>query len=143
VLPDDLVQPVERLAQNLFISPSAIGQHAALGAMSAHDELDRRVLAYAQNRKRLLEALPAMGLDRIAPPDGAFYIYADIGRFGVDATSFCARLLADTGVAITPGDDFDETRGERFVRLSFAGAASTIDQAIERLGPWLEQLRSR
>jgi aspartate/methionine/tyrosine aminotransferase len=143
VLPDDLVQPVERLAQNLFISPSAIGQHAALGAMGAHDELDRRVLAYARNRERLLEALPAMGLDRIAPPDGAFYIYADIGRFGVDATSLCARLLADTGVAITPGNDFDETRGERFVRLSFAGAAATIDQAVERLAPWLARLKSR
>jgi aspartate/methionine/tyrosine aminotransferase len=141
VLPDDLVQPVERLGQNLFISPSAVGQHAALGAMGAHDELDRRVLAYARNRQRLLEALPAMGLDRIAPPDGAFYIYAEIGRFGVDATSFCARLLADTGVAITPGNDFDETRGEGFVRLSFAGAAATIEKAIERLGPWLEKLR--
>lgn len=141
VLPDDLVEPVERLAQNLFISPSAIGQHAALGALDAHAELDRRVLAYAQNRRVLLDALPAMGLDRIAPPDGAFYIYADIARFGMDATAFCSRLLADTGVAITPGDDFDTIRGARFVRLSFAGAPSTIEQAVERLGPWLAGLR--
>jgi aspartate/methionine/tyrosine aminotransferase len=142
VLPDDLVEPVERLAQNLFISPSAIGQHAALGALGARQELDRRVLAYARNRRALLDTLPAMGVTEIAPPDGAFYLYADIGRFGLDATSFCARLLADTGVAITPGDDFDTIRGASFVRLSFAGAASTIDEAIERLGPWLADLRS-
>jgi len=141
VLPEDLVEPVERLAQNLFISPSAIGQHAALGAFRAHDELDQRVAAYARNRRVLLDALPGMGLDRIAPPDGAFYLYADIGRFGLDAISFCARLLEDTGIAITPGNDFDEQRGDRFVRLSFAGAARTIDQAIERLGPWLDRLR--
>ncbi len=142
VLPDDLVQPVERLAQNLFISPSAIGQHAALGAMTAHDELDRRVAAYAGNRRVLLDALPGMGLDQIAPPDGAFYLYADIGRFGLDSTDFCARLLEDTGVAITPGHDFDAVRGDRFVRLSFAGDAATIDKAIGRLGPWLRALRA-
>jgi aspartate/methionine/tyrosine aminotransferase len=141
VLPEDLVEPVERLSQNLFIAPSAIGQHAALGAFSGHDELDRRVLGYARNRRVLLDALPAMGLDQIAPPDGAFYLYADISRFGVDAITFCARLLADTSVAITPGNDFDEARGDRFVRLSFAGAAATIDQAIERLGPWLDRLK--
>jgi aspartate/methionine/tyrosine aminotransferase len=137
VLPEDLLEPVERLAQNLFISPSAIGQHAALGALRAGAELDRRVEAYARNRRVLLEALPRMGLDRIAPPDGAFYVYADIDAFGLDATTFCARLLADTGVAITPGNDFDECRGDRFVRLSFAGSAATIDQAIERLANWL------
>lgn len=137
VLPHDLVQPVECLAQNLFISPSAIGQHAALGAMTAHDELDGRVASYARNRERLLDALPALGLDRIAPPDGAFYIYADIGRLGLDSTEFCARLLADTGVAITPGHDFDTVRGKDFVRFSFAGSTATIDAAIERLGCWL------
>jgi aspartate/methionine/tyrosine aminotransferase len=141
VLPEDLIEPVERLAQNLFISPSAIGQHAALGALAAHDELDRRVEAYARNRRVLLEALPAMGLDAITPPDGAFYLYADIGAFGLDAITFCARLLADTGVAITPGNDFDATRGDRFVRLSFAGSAMAIDQAIDRLGPWLDRLK--
>lgn len=139
VLPEELVEPVERLAQNLFISPSAIGQHAAIGAMAAKDELDARVATYARNRRVLLEALPAMGLDRLTPPDGAFYLYADIGRFGLDATTFCARLLAETGVAITPGNDFDQARGDRFVRLSFAGSAETIDQAIERLAGWLRR----
>jgi aspartate/methionine/tyrosine aminotransferase len=98
-------------------------------------------MAYARNRRVLLEALPAMGLDEIAPPEGAFYLYADISRFGLDATTFCARLLADTAcVAITPGNDFDEARGTDFVRLSFAGSASVIDQAIARLGPWLARL---
>lgn len=143
VLPEDLVEPVQRLAQNLFISPSAIGQHAAIGALGAKEELDSRVAGYARNRRRLLEALPAMGLDRLTPPDGAFYLYADISRFGLDATTFCARLLAETGVAITPGNDFDETRGERFVRLSFAGSAQTIEAAIERLGAWLPGVEQR
>ena len=141
VLPDDLVDPVERLAQNLFVSPSSIGQYAALGALDAHDELAERVERYARNRRVLLDALPGMGLGPVVPPDGAFYIYADISRFELDAISFCARLLRDTGVAITPGNDFDELRGDRYVRLSFAGSAAMIDQAIQRLGPWLERLR--
>jgi len=141
VLPEDLVEPVKRLAQNLFIAPSAIGQHAAMGALRAHDELDRRVDGYARNRRVLLDALPSIGLDQLVPPDGAFYLYADISRFGLDAISFCARLLEDTGVAITPGNDFDPLRGEHFVRLSFAGSATMIDQAIDRLGPWLDRLR--
>jgi aspartate/methionine/tyrosine aminotransferase len=141
VLPEDLVEPVERLAQNLFIAPSAIGQHAALGALQAHDELDRRVEGYACNRRVLLDALPGIGLDQLVPPDGAFYLYADISRFGLDAITFCARLLEDTGVAITPGNDFDPVRGHNFVRLSFAGSATMIDQAIDRLGPWLDRLK--
>lgn len=141
VLPEDLIEPVERLAQSLFISPSAVGQHAAIGALAASEELDERVQAFARNREVLLKALPAMGISEIAPPDGAFYLYADISPFGLDAVTFCARLLADTGVAITPGNDFDTERGNRFVRLSFAGSAASIDAAIERLGPWLERLK--
>ena len=141
VLPEEMIRPVERLAQSLFISPSSIGQHAAIGALAASDELDQRVQAFARNREVLLEALPAMGISEIAPPDGAFYLYADISRFGLDAVTFCERLLADTGVAITPGNDFDAERGSRFVRLSFAGSAASIDAAIALLGPWLAQLK--
>ncbi len=143
VLPDELVDPVERLAQNLFISPSAVGQHAALGALAAKPELDARVEGYGANRALLLDALPKIGLDRLVPPDGAFYLYADIGRFGLDSVTFSARLLAETGVAITPGNDFDAVRGDRYVRLSFAGARTTIEQAIDRLGPWLARLERR
>ncbi|MEZ5861684.1 MAG: aminotransferase class I/II-fold pyridoxal phosphate-dependent enzyme [Geminicoccaceae bacterium] len=143
VLPDELVDPVERLAQNLFISPSAVGQHAAIGALGAKPELDARVAGYGENRALLLDALPRIGLDRLVPPDGAFYLYADIGRFGLDSVDFCARLLADTGVAITPGNDFDVARGNHYVRLSFAGARTTIEQAIDRLGPWLARLDRR
>ena len=143
VLPDDLVDPVERLAQNLFISPSAPGQHAALGALEARAELDRRVEGYGANRALLLEALPGIGLDRLVPPEGAFYLYADISRFGLDSITFCARLLAETGVALTPGNDFDLARGQGYVRLSFAGARETIQEAIDRLGPWLAGLDRR
>jgi aspartate/methionine/tyrosine aminotransferase len=142
VLPEHLVEPVERLAQSLFISPSSIGQRAAIGALAATEELDRRVEGFARNRRVLLEALPRMGISDIAPPDGAFYLYADISRFGLDAVTFCARLLEETGVAITPGNDFDPVRGSNFVRLSFAGSPEMIDAAVERMGPWLKSLGS-
>ncbi|MEZ5905754.1 MAG: aminotransferase class I/II-fold pyridoxal phosphate-dependent enzyme [Geminicoccaceae bacterium] len=144
VLPDELVDPVERLAQNLFISPSAVGQHAAIGALGAKPELDARVAGYGENRALLLDALPRIGLDRLVPPDGAFYLYADIGRFGLDSVDFCARLLADTGVAITPGNDFDTSPAATIMSASPSPVrCTTIEQAIDRLGPWLARLDRR
>lgn len=137
VVPEALVEAVERLAQNLFISPPAISQHAALAAFGAYAELDDNVARYGRNRQRLLEALPAMGLDRFAPPDGAFYFYVDVGDFTDDASAFCRRMLAEAGVAATPGVDFDPVRGHRFIRLSFAGEEAVIADAIQRMQGWL------
>ncbi len=137
VLPPDLVRPVECLAQNLFISPPSLSQHAAVAAFDCHEELRRNVARYAANRSLLLERLPRAGFQRIAPSDGAFYLYAEVDHLTSDSHEFCRRMLAETGVAATPGTDFDPERGHRFVRFSFAGATEDMAEAAERLDRWL------
>jgi len=137
VLPEDMVRPVERLTQNLFISPPTLAQHAAVAAFDCRDELDGNVARYARNRELLLRELPAAGFDRLAPAEGAFYIYADVRELTNDAVSFCAQMLADTGVAATPGNDFDPVDGASYVRFSFAGATDDMAEACRRLSAWL------
>ncbi len=137
VVPEDLLEPFTRLAQNLFIAPSTIAQYAALAAFEAHAELDARVAAYRRNRDRLLSALARGGLDRVAPPDGAFYLWVDIGTRGEPSGTFCRRLLDEAGIAATPGVDFDPQRGERWVRFAFAGREDEVARAAERLADWL------
>jgi aspartate/methionine/tyrosine aminotransferase len=137
VLPEDLLRPVECLAQNLFISPPTLSQIAAEFAFDCRAELDGYVAAYARNRALLLEALPKAGFDRLAPADGAFYLYADVSRLTNDSEDFCRRVLAETGVAITPGIDFDPERGHQFVRFSFAGLETEMGEAAARLEAWL------
>ena len=136
VLPEDLVGPVDRLAQNLFVSPAALAQHAALAAFDCRPELDAYVAGYAANRALLLERLPAAGFDRLAPADGAFYLYADISAFGEESPAFCARMLDEIAVAATPGIDFDPRRGQSFVRFAFAGSAAHTAAAAERITAW-------
>lgn len=136
VLPEDLLRPVERLAQNLFISPPTLPQLAAQTVFDCKAELDGNVRRYAENRRLLLEQLPRAGFDDLAPADGAFYIYADVSRLTNDSQEFCRRMLAETGVAATPGIDFDPERGHRFVRFSFAGTTADIATATERLIAW-------
>jgi aspartate/methionine/tyrosine aminotransferase len=136
VVPEDLLRPVESLAQNLFISPPTLSQHAAIAAFDCHDELEANVARYADNRAVLLEELPRAGFDRLAPADGAFYIYADVSRMTNDAEDFCRRMLAETGVAATPGTDFDPVRGNAFTRFSFAGATADMAEAARRLRGW-------
>src|SRR5262249_31352206 len=131
VVPEILVRPIERLAQNLYISPPAISQVAALAAFDATDELHAHVALYARNRQRLIEALRSTGITTIAPADGAFYLYADIERFGLGATRMSERLLEEAGVAVTPGLDFDPDGGERWLRLSYAGSEAEIDAAAD------------
>ncbi len=137
VLPPDLVAATTRLAQNLFISAPTVSQHAALGVMM-HDlpELEQRIERYRRNRAHLLAALPRVGLTRMAPADGAFYIYVNVSDFTDNSLQLCRRLLDETGVALTPGVDFDPARGHHFVRLSFAGAEDDVILASERLCRW-------
>ncbi|GBD42044.1 Aspartate aminotransferase [bacterium HR39] len=142
VIPEDLLVPVARLAQNLFISPPTVAQHAALGAFRDRALLDARVEAYRRNRDRLLAALREGGVERVAPPEGAFYLYADISDFGLDSPEFCRRLLDETGVAATPGVDFDPVQGHRYVRFSFAASEDVVAEACRRLVPWLHALRA-
>lgn len=122
----------------LFLTAPSLAQHAALVAMDCKDELEGHVATYRRNRELLLEALPALGLQKIAPPDGAFYIYADVGRLTDDSLAFCKQLLRDTGVATAPGIDFDPVEGQRFIRMSFAVSTPLVEEAIRRLVPWFE-----
>jgi len=136
VAPEDLLGAVDRLAQNLFISPPTLPQHAALAAFDCQSELDGYVAAYACNRAVLLDGLAAGGFDRLAPADGAFYIYADVSRLADDSQDFCARMLNEIGVAATPGIDFDPKRGNRYMRFSFAGPEPEVAEAAERIIAW-------
>jgi aspartate/methionine/tyrosine aminotransferase len=137
VLPEALVRPVERIAQNLFISASELSQRAALGAFDATEELEAVKAGYARNRALLLERLPKIGFDRFLPVDGAFYFYADVGRFTNDSLDFARRMLLEAGVAATPGLDFDTERGARYLRFSFAGRHEAVADACDRLEGWL------
>ena len=137
VLPPDMVRAAECVGQNLFISAPAPSQYAALGAMDAGDELEAVVQSYRRNRDVLLRELPKAGIERFAPADGAFYIYADVGHLTEDSQAFCKRMLHETGVAATPGVDFDPFRGQRFVRFSFAGREDEVAEAAQRLRRWL------
>ncbi|MBM3643788.1 MAG: aminotransferase class I/II-fold pyridoxal phosphate-dependent enzyme [Alphaproteobacteria bacterium] len=136
VLPEELVRPVERLSQNLFISVPTLSQHVALAAMECRDELDGHVRRYRANRDLLMAGLPATGLDRLTPAQGAFYLYADVGHLTNDSREFCARMLREAGVATTPGVDFDRARGARTLRISFAGSPEEMEETVRRLRAW-------
>lgn len=136
IVPESLVRSVECLAQNLFISAPTLSQMAAVAAFDCTEELDGHVARYARNRELLLRELPKAGFDKVAPADGAFYVYADVSAMTDDSEAFCKRMLAETGIAATPGIDFDPARGRRFVRFSFAGSEETIAEAARRLIAW-------
>ncbi len=136
VVPEGLVRTVERLAQNLYISPPAVSQVAALGAFDGLDELEANKRVYAANRALLLAELPKAGLGEIVPADGAFYLYIDVSRFTDDSLAFAKLMLDEAGVAATPGVDFDEERGRRFIRFSYAGSTEQMAEAARRLQGW-------
>lgn len=136
VLPNELLRSVDRLSQNLFISPPTLSQRAALKVFDCGDELEANVRRFARNRAYLLEHLPSVGFDKLAPADGAFYLYADVRHLTNDSEDLCRRLLAETGVAITPGIDFDPARGHNFVRISYAGAHADMIETVRRLAAW-------
>ncbi|MFL2669139.1 MAG: pyridoxal phosphate-dependent aminotransferase [Alphaproteobacteria bacterium] len=137
VVPSDLHRSVECLAQNFFISAPTLSQFGAGAAFDCIDELDRNVARYATNRKILLKELPKAGFDQLAPVDGAFYVYADVSSFTNDSENFCRRMLEDTGVATTPGTDFDEARGNAFIRFSFSGPTEYVSEAADRIKTWV------
>ena len=133
VVPESHVRTIERLAQNMFICAPHASQIAALHAMDAEDELEANRAVYARNRTLMLDGLPAAGFDRIAPPDGAFYIYADVSHLTDDSVKFASEVLEKTGVAITPGLDFDPDRGAETLRFSYARATADIEEGLARL----------
>ena len=139
LVPEDLRRAVDVLTGNFTICPPTLSQYAAIAAFTpaARLELDSHVQRYAANRAVLLDGLVALGIDKLAPADGAFYVYADVSDLTNDSYAWCRRLLDETGVAIAPGVDFNTVRGNEFVRMSFAGSQSEITTALARLGSWL------
>ena len=139
LVPAELRRAVDCLTGNFTICPPVLPQHAALAAFTPESvaESEGHLHHYGANREILVAGLRALGITRVAPPDGAFYVYADVSDFTGDSLTFCEGLLAHTGLAIAPGVDFDTVRGGSFVRLSFAGPAADIAEALRRLGPWL------
>lgn len=136
VLPAELIRSVECLAQNLFISPPTLSQLGAVAVFDCDDALQANVARYARNREVLLDGLPGAGFDRLAPADGAFYLYADVSRYTDDSEAYCRRILDETGIACTPGTDFDPLAGNRFLRFSFAGSTADMAEAARRLKEW-------
>lgn len=136
IAPLHLVERTRAFMTNLFLTPPSLSQHAGLVAMDCREELEGHVAVYRANRALVLEALPSLGLAAIAPPDGAFYVYANVGHLTDDSMSFCQQLLEETGVATAPGVDFDPVEGHKFIRLSFAVSTDQVREALSRLRPW-------
>ncbi|RPE71738.1 aspartate/methionine/tyrosine aminotransferase [Pacificibacter maritimus] len=139
IVPEDHVRVVERLAQNLFICPPHAAQIAALGALEARDECEAHLQVYTENRRLMMEGLPKAGFTKIAPPDGAFYVYADVSDVTEDSRAFCAEILDKAGVAVTPGLDFDKHRGAQTIRFSYARSTADITEGLERLARFMAQ----
>jgi aspartate/methionine/tyrosine aminotransferase len=137
VTPPGQTTKVRTLLGNLFLSAPSLSQHAALAAFEDRDVLEGHVEVYRRNRQHLINALPLMGISSIAPPDGAFYIYADVSHLTSDSFSFCKKVLEETGIALAPGVDFDPVDGHRFIRISFAVSEAETEAAIGRLRDWL------
>ena len=139
IAPTSLARPMERLQQSLAICAPTLSQRAALAAFDAGEELESIKRGYARSRSLLLRQLPRIGLPMFAPPDGAFYIYADVSHLTTDSTRFCTDMLEEIGVAVTPGVDFDRARGATTLRISYAGPPEDVALGVERLSAWLSR----
>ena len=134
-----VVEEMNAYSSNIFLTPPAISQHAALAAMDASEELPAHLATYRRNRECVMDALRRLGISRMAPADGAFYVYADVAHLTQDSLGFCKRLLADTGVAFNTGLDFDPVEGGGTIRISFAVSDAEVKEAMQRFGDWLER----
>ena len=141
VVPREWATPLSSYLINMFLTPSSVAQYAALAALDVPDDLRHYVDLYARNRKRLIAGLATLGIRDVQPPDGAFYLYADVGHVTRDSLQFCQRAVDDTGVALAPGIDFDTVDGQRFVRFSFAVSEAEVDRALNLLADWLPHYR--
>ena len=143
VVPESHIRTVERISQNMFICPPHASQVAALAALDAVDEAEAMRAVYAENRRLMIEGLPRAGFDRIAPPDGAFYVYADVSALTEDSRAFAAEILAGAGVAVTPGLDFDPARGAQTLRFSYARSTADIREGLARLARFMDARKAR
>lgn len=138
VVPEDHVRVIERISQNMFICAPHVSQVAALAAMDATDELETNMAVYRANRALMIEGLPQAGFTNIAPPDGAFYVYADVSGMTNDSRAFAAEILEHAGVAVTPGLDFDPVRGHQTLRFSYARSTEDIVEGLARLKAFMQ-----
>lgn len=138
IVPEDNIRQMERLSQNMFICAPHASQVAALAALDARDELDANMATYRKNRQLMLEELPKVGFDKIAPPDGAFYVYADVSAHTEDSVAFAQEILEKAGVAVTPGLDFDTERGAGSLRFSYARSTEDIQEGLARLKQFMD-----
>lgn len=136
VVPPHLVDVVERLQQNMYICAPHISQVGGIAAFDCREELDARVETYRHHRDLLIDGLTHAGITRLARPDGAFYLYADVSHLTDDSIRLCDRWLDELAVATTPGLDFDLHNGHRFVRFSYAGRREDLVEASELLAGW-------
>lgn len=136
VVPDNFVAPITRFAANLLLGPQTLSQLAAVAAFDCHDELQQHLVRYSHNRQIMLDGLRSAGLTKLAPAEGAFYVYADISEVADSSTQLCANWLREIGIAATPGTDFDPVNGEQYVRFSFCGGTDSIERGVELLNTW-------
>ena len=136
VLPDEMVDPVKKLSESLFVSPPTISQHLAYKIFDHTDVLDRYVEDYRKNREILITELPKAGITDFTNAAGAFYVYADVHHLSNDSEKFCAKMLAEARVSTTPGVDFDLTRGHKGIRICYADSQDNIIEACNRLKNW-------
>ena len=139
VVPDTHVRAIERLSQNMFICAPHASQIAALASFDAGDELEANLAVYRKNRALLIEGLPRIGFDRVAPPDGAFYVYADVSALTDDSAALALDILEKAGVAVTPGLDFDKSRGHQTLRFSYARSTPDIEEGLRRLDAYMRE----
>ncbi|WP_298976014.1 aminotransferase class I/II-fold pyridoxal phosphate-dependent enzyme [uncultured Roseobacter sp.] len=138
VVPEDHVRTLERIAQNMFICAPHASQIAAFAAMDAEDELQQNMDVYRANRALMLKGLPEAGFTKIAPPDGAFYVYADVSDLTQDSRAFAEEILQTAGVSVTPGLDFDPARGHTTLRFSYARSTQDIIEGLGRLKEFMQ-----
>ena len=136
IVPETLVEPLQKLARNLYISPPGPSQYTALAAFDCTDILDKHIERYAKNRDILLKNMPKAGFDLFPPLDGAFYLYAHVQHLTTDSVEFCKKMLRETGIIATPGTDFDPIHGHHYIRFSYAGSTEDIEEATKRLIAW-------
>ncbi|WP_220099649.1 pyridoxal phosphate-dependent aminotransferase [Mycobacteroides abscessus] len=139
--PAGLLPAVDALTSNFSLCPPTLAQYAALQAFTddTYVELEAHVDTYRTNRDLLIAGLSELGIDRLAPPEGAFYLYADIGHLTDSSRAWCRRLLDDTGVAVVPGVDFDSRQGDKYIRISFGGSRREVEVALDRLARWMKR----
>lgn len=140
IIPHDLIRPIQKLAQNIFISPPSISQYAAIRAFDVNDEVEYMCSTYLQRRDFLLPRLKELGFRIPIDPEGAFYIYAGIEKWGLDSMEFVMKALEEAKVALTPGYDFGSFRAGSHIRFSYANSLEKLYEGCLRLDRWLKSL---